>query len=112
MEPEIKLWIAVLQRAVKDAELLLDAVKRKPDAADDHLFVIDCQSLRRYFKSRSDRIGSLVFICDLVDLDPDIITGRVERDFLSPIDEIIQKRRKKKQEDNLLVVQRKRLLVS
>jgi hypothetical protein len=110
MEPEIQLWLEVLQRAVKDAELLLDAANRKPVATDDHLFVVDCLSLRRYFTSKSDRIGGVVFICDLVNLDPDIITRKVERDFLDPIDEIIRKRKQQKQAEQMLAVQRKLLL--
>ena len=104
MTHEIKLWMAVLQRAVKDAEWLLEAVKRKPDAMDDHLFVMDFLSLRRYFTSKSDCIGGVVFICDLVNLDPDIITRKVKRDFLDPMDEIIRKRKQQKQAEQLLEV--------
>ena len=106
MKPELNLWLAVLDRAVRDAEMLLDRAKADPSVMDDHVFYQDYLSLCRYFSSRSERIGGVQWICELVDVHPDKISTRLERDCFVPIDKMIKKR---KQQKRLLAVLNKRI---
>ncbi|MEO5333293.1 MAG: hypothetical protein H7839_14860 [Magnetococcus sp. YQC-5] len=96
MEPEIQLWLAVLERAVRDAELLLDRAKADPSVIDKHIFYQEYLSLSRYFKSRTNRVGGVKWICELFDFHPDNVSSRVERDFFVPLAEMIKTRRQQK----------------
>ncbi len=106
MEPEIELWLAVLERAVNDAEMLLNRAKAKPSIIDDHVFYQDYLSLCRYFRSRTNRVGGVKWICELVDFHPDNVSARVERDFFGPIAKMIKMRRQQKR---LLSILKKRI---
>ncbi|MEO5334101.1 MAG: hypothetical protein H7839_18980 [Magnetococcus sp. YQC-5] len=96
MEPEIKLWLAVLERAVRDAELLLDRAKADASVIDKHIFYQEYLSLCRYFRSRTNRVGGVQWICELFDLHPDNVSARVERDCFVPLANMIKMRRKQK----------------
>ena len=69
-EPEMTLWIAVLNQAVKDAKALVQKVENDPDLWSNPLFRSEVIHLKRYFRSQSMEPGSFTFICDLVGMDP------------------------------------------
>jgi hypothetical protein len=69
-EPEMTLWIAVLNQAVRDAKALVQKVENDPDLWSNPLFRSEVIHLKRYFRSQSMEPGSFTFICDLVGMDP------------------------------------------
>lgn len=82
IEPETELWIAVLARAVKDTEMLLDRVRKNPALWENHLFRSEVMDLKRYFRSRSMEPGGFGFICSLMELDPDQSAQQIHEKYL------------------------------
>lgn len=82
MEPEKALWIAVLARAVRDIELLLKEVQKKPELWTNHLFRSEVRHLKQYFRSQSLDVGSFGFVCDVVGVDPQKVAQCVEQQYL------------------------------
>lgn len=90
MEPEKRLWIAVLSQAVRDAEALLKRVQKKPDLWANHLFRSEVRDLKQYFRNQSMAPGRFGFICDVAGVDPQRVAQCVEEKYfrhLVPVDE-------------------------
>lgn len=81
-EPEMTLWIAVLNQAVKDARALVKKVEKNPDLWANPLFRSEVLHLTRYFRSRSTEPGSFSFICDLMDVNPEQAAKRINEEYL------------------------------
>lgn len=108
----INLWLAVLDRAVRDAKTLLDVSingptrKNKHHPLDSHIFYHDVLSLRRWFNSRSNRVGGFVWICDLLDQHPDRIRIRINQEIFYSIAAMMEQHKQRKEQHK----QRKRLV--
>ena len=82
MEPERKLWIAVLAQAVRDTEMLLKKVQEKPELWANHLFRSEVRHVKQYFRAQSMEPGGFGFICDLMGVDPAQAAQRIEQQYL------------------------------
>ena len=82
MEQERTLWIAVLAQAVRDAEMLVKKVQKKPELWTNHLFRSEVRHIKRYFRSCSTEPGGLGFICDLIGVDSAQAAQCVEDQYL------------------------------
>ncbi|MEO5331337.1 MAG: hypothetical protein H7839_04885 [Magnetococcus sp. YQC-5] len=89
----LALWLAVLDRAVRDAYALLEAAKRKPKVLDDHVFFHTLLELKKWFHDPSARVGGIAWICDLADIHPDRIAGRMDREVFHPLAEMMNQYR-------------------
>jgi hypothetical protein len=69
-EPEMALWTAVLNQAVKDAKALVQKVENDPALWSNPLFRSEVIHLKQYFRSQSIEPGSFIFICDLMGMNP------------------------------------------
>ena len=92
MKSETTLWVAVLARAVKDAEILLKKVQKNPTLWANPLFRSEVLHLKRYFRTRSMEPGGFGFICLLLDIDPDLAFSQIEELFLKHLTSTAQKR--------------------
>ena len=63
---EKTLWAAVLKRAVKDATALPKHYCESPLRSR-----MNIESAREWLKSQNTEIGSFLWICDVLGLDPD-----------------------------------------
>lgn len=67
----VDLWLAVLERAILDMDILVREMGHNPEIyEDDAVFRTDLRNLRKWFKSSSMDIGAYSFICSLVNIDP------------------------------------------
>ncbi len=82
MEPERELWIAVLAQAVRDAEMLVKKVRKKPELWGNHLFRSEVRHLKQFFRSQSMEVGSFGFICGLMEVEPDQAAQCIEEKYL------------------------------
>jgi hypothetical protein len=81
-EPEMTLWIAVLNQAVRDAKALVQKVENDPALWSNPLFRSEVIHLKRYFRSQSMEPGSFTFICDLVGMDPEQAAKQINEQYL------------------------------
>ena len=81
MEPEKRLWIAVLAQAVRDAETLVNRVQKKPELWGNHLFRSEVRDLKRYFRNQSMAPGGFGFVCDVVGVDTKKVARCVEEKY-------------------------------
>ena len=81
-EPEMTLWIAVLNQAVKDAKALVQKLENDPDLWSNPLFRSEVIHLKRYFRSQSIEPGSFMFICDLMGIDPEKAAKQINEQYL------------------------------
>lgn len=63
------LWMAVLDRAVRDL-VALERYKQDPKVMEDPVFRYDYRTLKKWFHSVSMEPGSFNWICSLVSIDP------------------------------------------
>ncbi len=82
MRAEMNLWVAVLNQAVKDARALVQKVEKDPGLWANPLFRSEVLHLTRYFRSRSMRPGSFIFICDLMDVNPEQAARHIDEQYL------------------------------
>lgn len=82
MEPETALWAAVLNQAIRDANLLLRKVREKPALWRNHHFRSEVRHLKQFFRSRSEHPGGILFICDVVEVRYERVIQEVEQRFL------------------------------
>ncbi|MEO5334153.1 MAG: hypothetical protein H7839_19240 [Magnetococcus sp. YQC-5] len=82
MEPETRLWVAVLAQAVRDAETLVKRVQEKPELWTNYLFRSEVRHIKQFFRSQSLAVGSFGFICGLVNVDRDEAAQRIEEKYL------------------------------
>jgi hypothetical protein len=82
MEPETALWAAVLNQAVHDAEQLLRKVRKNRELWRNHHFRSEVRHLKRFFRSRSEYPGGILFICDVVGMQYGRVIQEVERRYL------------------------------
>jgi len=64
-----ELWAAVLTQALKDTKECLK-VHRKNDQPSQ-------EEVKEWFKSESNEIGSFLWICELFELDPNLIRTHI-----------------------------------
>jgi hypothetical protein len=81
-EPEMTLWVAVLNQAVKDAKALVQKFENDPDLWSNPLFRSEVIHLKRYFLSQSMEPGSFTFICDLMGIDPEQAAKQINEKYL------------------------------
>jgi hypothetical protein len=81
-DPEMDLWIAVLNQAVKDAKALVQKVEKDPTLWSNPLFRSEVIHLKRYFRSQSIEPGSFAFICDLMGIDPEQAAKQINEKYL------------------------------
>ena len=81
-EPELTLWIAVLNQAVKDAKALVQKVENDPTLWSNPLFRSEVIHLKRYFRSQSMEPGSFIFICDLMGMDHGKAAKQINEQYL------------------------------
>ena len=62
------LWIAVLDRAVRDL-IALERFRQDPNVMKDPVFLYDYRTLIKWFHSSSMEPGSFSWICSLVNID-------------------------------------------
>lgn len=82
LEPEMALWVAVLNQAVRDARGLVKKVKKDPGIWNHPLFRSEVLNLTSFFQSKSMEPGGFDFICDLMDMDPDKAAQRIHDKYL------------------------------
>ena len=80
--PEMNLWLAVLDLAIKDTRDLIEEVRFCPELWNDPLFRNDARELKQYFEEQSMEPGGFGFICDLMNVDPGKFTSRLEKLYL------------------------------
>jgi hypothetical protein len=66
--PEAELWTAVILKAIDDLDRRTSAT---PRSAQD--------SAREWFASESDAVGSFIWTCHVIDLDPNFIRSRLAK---------------------------------
>ena len=81
-EPEMTLWVAVLNQAVRDAKALVQKVENDPYLWSNPLFRSEVIHLKRYFRSQSVEIGSFIFICDLMGMNPTNAAKQINEKYL------------------------------
>lgn len=93
MTAETALWAAVLERAIKDVEMLTKAVQKKPEAGKDPLFKSDVRGLYRYFRSKTMEPGGFIFICLHLGQNPSYALDKIEALYLAPLARAIEQSR-------------------
>lgn len=91
MIQEKRLWLAVLEKAVDDARLLLRRVvqaefRGAPSLWKNPLFYQDVWNLKNWFRKESQEVGGFGFICDVLDMDPDSARHRVNTLYFEPLE--------------------------
>jgi hypothetical protein len=81
-DPEVDLWIAVLNQAVRDTRALVRTVKRNPGIWANPLFRTDVHNLTRYFQKQSMEPGGFGFICDLMEVNSEQAFQRIDELYL------------------------------
>ena len=81
-DPEMSLWIAVLNQAVRDAKALVQKVEKDPALWSNSLFRSEVIHLKRYFQSKSVEPGSFIFICDLMGMNPVNAAKQINEKYL------------------------------
>ena len=66
--PEAKLWTQVIQQAIEDLDRRTSLISR---LAQD--------SAREWFASESDGVGSCIWACQIIDVDPSFICSRLAK---------------------------------
>ncbi len=97
---EITLWTAVLDRAVKDLEMLTKAVRKNPEVVNNPLFKNDVRGLFRYFRSKTTEPGGFIFICLHLGQNPSYASNKIEAFYLEPLAHAIDHSRLKKGASN------------
>ncbi|MBF0370494.1 MAG: hypothetical protein HQL52_13660 [Magnetococcales bacterium] len=92
MEPEMALWIAVLNQAVKDVRALVKKVEKDPSLWANPLFRSEVLHLKRYFRRRSMEPGGFGFICELMDVDAVQATRQIEELYLRHLNRPVEQR--------------------
>ena len=67
---ETHLWMAVMDRAVRDLVALEKFKSQDPQVLDDPVFRYDYRTLKKWFHSSSMEPGAFNWICSLVNIDP------------------------------------------
>ena len=73
---DVHLWLAVIDRGVRDIEAL-ERAKGSPAALDNPLFNADYNGLKRWFASSSMDTGAFNWICSLVGMAPQWARERI-----------------------------------
>ncbi|MBF0357260.1 MAG: hypothetical protein HQL70_01560 [Magnetococcales bacterium] len=72
------LWVAVMDRAVRDLVALEKFRQQDPEILSDPVFRYDYRSLKKWFYSSSMEPGKFNWICSLVDIDPKWAIAKLE----------------------------------
>jgi hypothetical protein len=78
MLPESELWTEVMLQAIDDLDR---RTSLSPTSAQD--------SAREWFASDSDAVGSLIWVCLVIDVDPDCIRSWLARSTICKIRKIV-----------------------
>ena len=79
---ERDLWIAVLDRALRDTEALIGTAERKPDVWNDRILRSEVRQINAYFRRRSMEPGGFGFVCTLMDVDAGHAARRIDEIYL------------------------------
>ena len=71
------LWMAVLDRAVRDL-VALERYRQDPKVREDPVFRYDYRTLKKWFHSNSMEPGAFSWICSLVSIDPKWALKRID----------------------------------
>ncbi len=91
-EPEMALWVAVLNQAVKDTRALVQKVEKDPNLWANPMFRSEVLHLKRYFRKRSMEPGGFGFICDLLGVDDGQAARQVEKLYLRHLNRPVEQR--------------------
>ncbi len=72
------LWMAVMDRAVRDLVALERFRREDPQVLEDPVFRYDYRTLKKWFYSHSMEPGNFNWICSLVNIDPSWALARLE----------------------------------
>jgi hypothetical protein len=72
------LWVAVMDRAVRDLIALEKFRQQDPEIVTDPVFRYDYRSLKKWFYASSMEPGNFNWICSLVDIDPKWAIAKLE----------------------------------
>ncbi|MBF0379894.1 MAG: hypothetical protein HQL69_02695 [Magnetococcales bacterium] len=67
---DTQLWIAVMERAIRDLVALERFRQDDPQILEDPIFRNDYRSLKKWFYSSNMETGAFHWICSLVNIDP------------------------------------------
>ena len=74
---DTQLWVAVLDRAVRDL-VALEHHRQDPETMKDHVFRYEYRTLIKWFHSTSMEPGSFKWICSLVNIDQEWALKRLK----------------------------------
>ncbi|ABK43740.1 hypothetical protein Mmc1_1229 [Magnetococcus marinus MC-1] len=89
--PEMGLWAAVLNQAMKDAKALIKKVQQEPSLRESPLFRADVRHMTRYFRSKATGPGSFIFICDLLGMNHEQAAQQIEQHYLRHLQPVQQR---------------------
>ncbi len=75
---ETHMWMAVMDRAVRDLVALEKLRNNNPEVLDDPVFKYDYRTVKKWFYSSSMEPGNFDWICSLVNIDPSWALNRLE----------------------------------
>jgi hypothetical protein len=79
--PEAELWTQVIVQAINDLD---GQTSLTPGSAQD--------SARQWFASASDRVGSFIWTCQIIDVDPDFIrSGLAKKQRMKKPDQVVKR---------------------
>jgi hypothetical protein len=90
-DPEMDLWIAVLNQAVKDTRILAEKVRQSPSVWASPLFRTDVHNLTQYFNRQSMELGGFGFICDLINVDSKRALQRIDELYLRHFKPVVKR---------------------
>ncbi|MBF0446724.1 MAG: hypothetical protein HQL67_00840 [Magnetococcales bacterium] len=73
------LWMAVMDRAVRDLVALERFKKENSEILEDPVFRYDYSTLKKWFYSKSMEPGAFNWICSLVNIDPSWALAQLEK---------------------------------
>ncbi len=79
---EMALWVAVLNQAVKDAEMLIRKVEKDATLWDNPSFRSEVFHLKRFFRKQSMEPGGFGFLCTLLGMNADRALRCIEEKYL------------------------------
>jgi hypothetical protein len=75
------MWMAVMDRAVRDLVALERFKKETPEVLEDPVFRYDYRTLKKWFYSTSMEPGDFSWVCSLVNIDPNWALNQLEERF-------------------------------